>query len=82
MGVLVGMFFCSSRLGVISRKEYVSDTTVFGGAREDRERERGGLEPNALFSSSSAQKSCFFSRGGGIHRRRRRRRHGRVSWEQ
>ena len=57
MGVLVGMFFCSSRLGV-SRKEYVSDTTVFGGAREDRERERGGLE-RALFSSG-AQKSCFF----------------------
>ena len=79
MGVLVGMFFCPSRLGV-SRKEYVSDTTVFGGAREDRERERGGLE-RALFSSSGAQKSCFFLRGGGIHRRRRRR-HGRVSWEQ
>ena len=82
MGVLVGMFFCPSRLGVISRKEYVSDTTVFGGAREDRERERERrFGARFIFVERRTKIACYFLSGEGIHRRRRRR-HGRVSWEQ
>ena len=57
------MFFCSSRLGV-SRKEYVSDTTVFGGAREDREREREEVWSQTLYFRRAAHKNRVFFQGG------------------
>ena len=56
---MVGMFFCSSRLGV-SRKEYVSDTTVFGGAREDREREREEVWSALYFRRAAHKNRVFF----------------------